>query len=438
MTRPSPRPRRLALGLLAVALLSVGCSYASRSALPVTPISFQSSTLYASDGTVVRTFHAQQNRRVVPLEEMPVHLRDAVIAIEDERFYRHHGVDLRAIVRAMQANADAGGISEGGSTITQQYVKQVLLGDSSKTAERKIREATLALQLERHYSKDRILELYLNAVYFGNGAYGVEAAAQQYFNKDVSTLTLAEDALLAGLIQRPSANDPFLNPSAAIARRNLVLQRVQANHFATDAEVAAAEQEPLHLGDPTVPANERYPAAYFVESVKDWILNDTRFGTTAQARQDLLFGGGLKIQTTLDLKDQAAAEAAANAILPSTSDPDVALVSMEPSTGYIRAMVGGRDFFGAGNAAKFNLANPPAGSGARRARRSSRSSSPKPSPRASSPPPPTPGPPASSCPTPTAARTGTSTTTPTPRRSGRRRWSRPPSTRSTPCSRSSC
>jgi penicillin-binding protein 1A len=363
MTRPHQRHRGRSLGLLVVALTSVGCSYASRSALPKAAVSMQSSTLYATDGTPVHTFHAEENRQDVALEQMPVHLRDAVVAIEDERFYRHHGLDLRAVLRAVRANADAGSVAQGGSTITQQYVKKVLLGDSSKTAERKIREATLAVQLERHYSKDRILELYLNAIYFGNGAYGVEAAAQQYFKKDVGRLTLAEDALLAGLIQRPSANDPFDDPTAALARRDVVLERMRRNHFATDQEIDAALQEPLRLGDPTVPAEERYPAAYFVESVKDWILHDTRFGATAKERQDLLFGGGLKIQTTVDLADQAAAEAAANAILPNTDGPDVALVSMDPKTGAIRAMVGGRDFFGPGSAAKFNLANPPAGYG---------------------------------------------------------------------------
>jgi penicillin-binding protein 1A len=358
MTRPPQRHRGRSLGLLLVALASVGCSYASRSALPKAAVSMQSSTLYATDGTAIHTFHAEENRQDVPLEQMPVHLRDAVVAIEDERFYRHHGVDLRAVLRAVRANADAGGVAQGGSTITQQYVKKVLLGDSSKTAERKLREATLAVQLERHYSKDLILELYLNAIYFGNGAYGVETAAQQYFKKDVGQLTLAEDALLAGLIQRPSANDPFDNPKAALARRNVVLEKMRRNHFATDQEIDAALQEPLRLGDPTVPAEERYPAAYFVESVKDWILHDTRFGATAKERQDLLFGGGLKIQTTVDLTDQAAAEAAANAILPNADkDPDVALVSMDPKTGYIRAMVGGRDFFGPGSAAKVNLAN---------------------------------------------------------------------------------
>jgi penicillin-binding protein 1A len=348
MSPRSPRPRRLATGLLVVALTAVGCSYTSRDALPTAAASMQSSTLYADDGTPIRTFHAEENRQDVTLEQIPVQMRDAVIAIEDERFYRHHGVDVRAVMRAARANVDSNGaVAQGGSTITQQYVKQVLLADTSKTASRKLREAALAVQLERHYSKDRILELYLNAVYFGNGAYGVEAAAQQYFKKDVGQLDLAEEALLAGLIQRPTANDPYDNPTAAVARRNVVLDKMASNHFATQADVDAAKQAPLELGDPTIPSEQRYPAAYFAQAVQDWILHDPRFGATAQQRKDLLFGGGLRIQTTVDLQAQAPG---------GPEDPDVALVSMDPTTGAIKAMVGGRDFFGAGSAAKFNLA----------------------------------------------------------------------------------
>jgi len=365
MLRSPSRPWPALVPVLVVALASVGCSYSSRSALPPTPISVESSTLYAADGTPVYTFHAEQNRRVVPLEDVPRYVQDAVIAIEDERFYRHNGVDLRAIVRAVRENTESGGISQGGSTITQQYVKKVLLRDESRTVERKLEEASTALQLERHYSKERILELYLNAIYFGNGAYGIATASEQYFGKAVQDLTLAEGALLAGLIQRPTATDPYDEPELAVARRNVVLEKVRDNHFATDPVIDAALAEPLTLADPTLPAAERYPAAYFVEEVKQFILDDPLFGATAQDRRDLLFGGGLRIQTTVDLEAQAAAEAAANSILPDDSDPDVALVSLEPDTGYVRAMVGGRDFFGPGAVAKLNLATQgprPAGS----------------------------------------------------------------------------
>ncbi|HEX4866622.1 MAG TPA: PBP1A family penicillin-binding protein [Acidimicrobiales bacterium] len=353
--RPPRRVRLLAVAG-AVLLLTGACTYRSRAVLPVVPTAVESSTVYAADGTLLHTFHAEENRKVVPLDEIPLHVRDAVIAIEDERYYRHSGVDVRAVLRAMRANAQAGTIAEGGSTITQQYVKKVLLQDSSKTFGRKIEEASMALQLERNYSKDRILELYLNAIYFGNGAYGIEAAARQYFGKPVQELTLAEGALIAGLIQRPGATDPYHVPDVALTRRNLVLERMRSNRFATDAEVDAALAEPLTLGSATTPAAERYPAAYFVEEVKQWVLDDPRFGATAQERRDLLFGGGLRIQTTLDLGTQAEAEAAVAAVLPDPAGPAASMVAIEPATGYVRAMVGGRDFFGESTIAKLNLA----------------------------------------------------------------------------------
>ena len=316
----------------------------------------ESSTLYAADGSLVYTFHAEENRKVVPLEEIPVTVREAVIAIEDERFYRHNGVDPRAILRAARTNVEAGATEQGGSTITQQYVKQEILKDDSPTFERKLQEASTAIQLERRYSKDRILELYLNAIYFGNGAYGIEAAAHQYFGKPASELTLEEGALIAGLIQRPGATDPYRAPDAALERRRLVLERMLANEMITDEEAYLAGLAPLQLASGVVPAAERYPAAHFVEEVKQWILDDPRFGATPQARRDLLFGGGLRIQTTIDLAMQAKAEAAVAEILPDPNGPDASLVAVEAATGYVRAMVGGRDFFGTSRIAKLNLA----------------------------------------------------------------------------------
>ena len=357
LRRPSSHPvRHLWVSALGLVVLAAACTYESRAVLPVLPTEVESSNLFAADGTQIYTFHAEENRRVVPLEDIPTHVIDAVIAIEDERFYRHNGVDVRSVLRAVRTNTEAGSIEEGGSTITQQYVKKVLLRDESQTLTRKIEEASMAVQLERRYSKDRILELYLNAIYFGNGAYGIEAAARQYFAKPVRDLTIAEGALLAGLIQRPGDNDPYDAPDQATARRNLVLEQMRANRFADDGAIDAALAEPLTLGSATTPAGERYAAAYFVEEVKQWILDDPRFGTSAQDRRDLLFGGGLRIQTTVDLAQQAAAEAAVAAILPDPAGPSASLVSIEPATGYVRAMVGGRDFFGPGETAKLNLA----------------------------------------------------------------------------------
>jgi penicillin-binding protein 1A len=349
------RPRALAC-LLAVATLSGACSYQARVALPPSVDEIESSTLYAADGTLLYTFHAEENRKVVALEQIPRNVRDAVIAIEDERYYRHNGVDVRAVLRAVRANTAVGGVAEGGSTITQQYVKQELLKDDSQTIERKAQEASIALQLEKRYSKDRILELYLNAIYFGKGAYGIEAAAHQFFGTSAGELTLPQAALLAGLIQRPGSYDPFLNPEGALRRRDLVLRRMLANDFITEEEHDAAKAAPLELASPVVPAAERYQAAYFVEEVKRWILDDVRFGATAKQRRDLLFGGGLRIQSTVDLDLQAEAEYAVAGILPDPAGPSASLVSIEPTTGYVRAMVGGRDFFGEDSTAKFNLA----------------------------------------------------------------------------------
>ncbi len=350
---------KFARSLMCASLLAAGagaCTYQSRALVPAVPVERESSTIYAADGTLITTFHAEENRKVIPLLEIPRHLQDAVIAIEDERFYRHNGVDVRGILRAVRANTEAGAVTQGGSTITQQYVKNVLLADSSQTISRKIEEASMAVQLERRYSKERILELYLNAIYFGNGAYGVEAAARQYFGKTATELTLAESALLAGLIQRPSATDPYKAPEDALTRRNIVLEQMRLQGYASDPEIDASLAEPLHLGSSTTPAGEQYAAPHFVEEVKQWILDDPRFGATPQARRDLLFGGGLRIQTTVDLAAQAAAEAAVATILTNPAGPASSIVSIEPATGYVRVMVGGRDFFGAGDTAKLNLA----------------------------------------------------------------------------------
>lgn len=349
------RSRALAC-LLALATVSGACSYQARVALPPASDEIESSTLYASDGTPLYTFHAEENRKVVALADVPAHVREAVIAIEDERYYRHNGVDVRAVLRAVRANTAIGGVAEGGSTITQQYVKQEILQDDSQTLERKAQEASIALQLEKRYSKDRILELYLNAIYFGRGAYGIEAAAHQFFGTSAAELTLEQGALLAGVIQRPGSNDPFRNPEGALRRRDLVLARMLANGFITQAEHDAAVATPLELGSPEVPAAERYAAAYFVEEVKRWILDDVRFGATAKERRDLLFGGGLRIQSTVDLAAQAKAEQAVAEVLPDPAGPSASLVAIEPATGYVRAMVGGRDFFGEDSTAKFNLA----------------------------------------------------------------------------------
>ena len=359
-TKPRCRPPRavgpaVAQATALVAAILTGCSYQRTDIAPAIPQVSESSRIYAADGSLLTVLHGEQNREVVAYAQLPSSLVNAVVAIEDKRFWNHNGVDLQAILRAAKSNAEAGGIAQGGSTITQQYVKNALL-DPRQTVNRKLEEMSLAWQLERTSSKELILELYLNAIYFGHGAYGVEAAAQTYFGVSVEQLNLAQSAVLAGLIQSPSATDPYLAPEAALARRNVVLGAMVAEAKIGVVEHLAARAEPLHLRQEFT-TSDRFPAAHFVEEVKQFVLGDARFGPSEEARRDLLFGGGLRVYTTIDLALQAQGERAVADILPDPStQPDAALVAVEPTSGRVVAMVGGRDYFGASAYAKVNLA----------------------------------------------------------------------------------
>src|SRR5919112_2699317 len=335
------------------ALLAAACSYAPAGPELEGRRRAQSTTLLAADGSVLTTLDAGEDRQDVDLDRLPRHLIDAVVAIEDARFWSHKGVDLRALVRAAVRNAEEGEVVEGGSTITQQYVKVALL-DPSKTLSRKIEEAVLAVRLERRYSKREILELYLNTVYFGNGAYGVEAAAHEYFGVDAAALTVDQAALLAAVIRSPNAYDPRDHLRRAQRRRNLVLRRMGELDLLPGGPLAKAQASPVVLAQRT--DDERYPAPQFVEQVKRFILRDPRFGATRAERQELLFSGGLRITTTLDPAAQAAAEQSVASVRPPAPGPDAALVAVEPSTGAVRALVGGRDFFSGAPGAKLDLA----------------------------------------------------------------------------------
>lgn len=348
----------------------------------------QSSRVYDRNGTLITELRGEQGRTdVTDINHIPELARNAVIAIEDERFYEHDGVDLKAILRAARSNLSAGGISQGGSTITQQYVGNVFLDRSDQSVTRKIVEYFMARRFEQYFTKDFILLRYLNWVYFGNGAYGIEAAAREYFGPPacqltsatqrasvsitaqasetpclkVSELTLEQSALLAGLIQRPSAFDPYRNPDDARRRRDLVLERMLVNELITDDEYDAALRQPLVLVEDVPILETEYPAAHFVEDVKQWFLANPDFGPTREARTQLLFEGGLDIHTTIDLELQADAEAAVEAILPNNgTNPNVAAVTVGvggDEDGHVLAMVGGRDFFGGDPDSKFNLAS---------------------------------------------------------------------------------
>lgn len=300
----------------------------------------ETSVVYAADGTVLAEWYDEQDRTVVPAETIPRMLKNAAIAIEDRRFYEHKGVDAQAIFRAAFVNSAAGEVQQGGSTITQQTVK-LLATSGERTLSRKIEEALLALSFETHAEKDEILGVYLNTVYFGRGAYGVQSAARRFFGVTAADLTLSQCALLAGCIQSPTRYDPFVNPGAALERRNLVLREMRDQGYITPAEATSALAEPLELTPAEEPASF---APYFVEYVRRDLLE--RLGS------ERLYRGGLRICTTLDPDAQRAAEAAAAAVLPSPDDPEVALASVRYSDGAVVAIVGGRDF----SAEQFDLA----------------------------------------------------------------------------------
>ncbi len=306
---------------------------------PASFLTQRTTVVYAADGSVLAEWHGEQDRTVVTFEEMPPYLRNAVVAIEDRRFYEHHGIDVEAILRAFAANGERGRVEQGGSTITQQVVK-VLFTDGKRTVSRKIREALMANALEARADKAKVLELYLNTVYLGRGYYGVESAAKHYFGKSTSSLSLGEAATIAGVIQSPTRYCPLDHPEAARARRDVVLEQMMEQGYITSEQQAEAEREPMVLRPEVAP---RQNAPYFVEYVKQDLIK--RLGAQR------VYGGGLRVFTTLDPALQKLAEQAALK-LSDKGDPEVALVAVEHADGKVLAMVGGRDF--AEN--QFNLA----------------------------------------------------------------------------------
>ncbi|MDQ4142478.1 MAG: PBP1A family penicillin-binding protein [Actinomycetota bacterium] len=317
------------------------------------------STIRAADGSFLARFY-KENRSPVELEDVSPKLVDAVLAAEDTNFYKHAGYDLRAIARALVVNIDEGEVVQGGSTITQQYVKNTFFRNPARTLERKTRELRLALEVERLYSKREILERYLNTVYLGHGAYGVQAAAETYFRHSAGSLTTREAALIAGLIKAPSDYDPYLHPKKARQRRRYVLDRL----VATDRLPArvAARIAKSGLGVANDPPLLRTRQPYFVGAVRQEILNDERLGPSAGARDKLLHEGGLEIDTTLDRELQREAQRAVEGVLNRRGDPQAALVAIRPKTGEIVAMVGGRDW----STSQVNLALGAAGGGSGR------------------------------------------------------------------------
>ncbi len=329
-------------------------------------LNIASTKIYAADGTLIANLHGEINRDIVRLEAIPQHVQDSVVAVEDERFWQHRGIDLRAITRALLRNVSRpdDGRVEGGSTVSQQLVKNLYFPRPARTMERKLAEARVTFQFEQRYEKPEILEMYLNTIYFGRGVYGIQTAARSYFRKEVSELTLGEAAFLAGLIHEPGRYDvrdgdpPERRTDrlrAGTSRRNLVLSKMTELGFVSPQEAETAAQEELEL-QPRGESEWHYP--YFVDMVLRQLgvlrspgvnLLDPRFdflGETFEERSKSVYRGGLRIYTTLDPKVQDAADEAIQKVLPDDlTQLSAAITAVEPSTGYIRAVAGGRDYY---------------------------------------------------------------------------------------------
>ncbi len=337
------------LGLLGFTAFTYGLLTAIKAQIPaLDPARAQAqqanSYLYASDGkTILAVLRGSQARVVVDSSAISPWVKHAIVAIEDKRFYEHRGIDVHGILRALWADV-TGKPVQGGSTITQQFVKNAINGNAP-TVTRKLKEAALAWQLEQVWTKDKILTAYLNTIYFGNGAYGVEEASRVYFGHNASRMTPAEAALLAGIPEDPSLYDPVAHPMAARERRNLVLYEMYLQHdldrdqYRTAMATPMPKPESVRLG-----ASQSAAAPYFASYVTDQLL------TKYKPRQ--VFGGGLKVTTTIDLGLQKLARQAIQQVLPPSIGPTAALVAIDVHNGDVLTMVGGRNY----HASQFNLA----------------------------------------------------------------------------------
>ncbi len=295
----------------------------------------ESSLVYSSDGKLLAEFYIER-RTFIPHYRIPDHIKRAFIAIEDARFYSHPGVDLIGIIRALYHDITTRSITQGGSTITQQLAKMLFLRPE-RSIKRKLKEAALSIQIEKRYTKDEILGLYLNQAYFGTRAYGIEAASQTYFGKSVNELSIAEAALLASLPKAPSLYSPFKNPERAKERRSTVLRQMLNHRFISRAEYESAEKEPL----PEIPHFRKYEAPYFIEALRHEF--EARYNNE-------LYTSGYRIYSTIDYRMQKAAEEAVTNGIASVEKRvkkgvQAALVAMDIRTGSVKAMVGGSDFW---------------------------------------------------------------------------------------------
>lgn len=331
----------IALCLVVFAGLGFGYIFAAYQSLPAVGNNMRpavSSQVFDSHGRLITTLHSDQNRLPIDINKVPQNLQNAFIAAEDNRFYEHIGIDPIGIFRAIFANLTNRGIAQGGSTITQQLAKNAFLSQE-QTLKRKIQEAMLALEIEHKYSKKEILEMYMNQIYFGQGAYGIQTAAKTYFNKDVNELTLTQCAMLAGLPKSPNYYSPFNNLNEAKKRKNVVLDQMVKYGYVSAAEAEDAKNQDLGLskGHQSKEADEY---ASFIDYVSQQVAK--KYG------DDALYKEGLKIYTTMDVDKQHAAVRAMRNLPNNYTDengltqPQAAIVSIDPKTGHILAMVGGR------------------------------------------------------------------------------------------------
>ncbi|HEY2937756.1 MAG TPA: PBP1A family penicillin-binding protein [Gaiellaceae bacterium] len=338
------------LGVLGLVSFTYGMITAIASQIPALEPARQqhlqvNGIIYASDGhRVLAILRGSQSRVLVETGEIAPIMRQAIVAIEDKRFYEHRGIDVRGMARALWADITQRGAVQGGSTITQQFVKNAYVGNE-RTVTRKLKEAALAWQLEQRWKKDRILTAYLNTIYFGNGAYGIQQAAQTYFGEGASQLTLPRAALLAGIPSDPSLWDPVAHPREARARRDVVLDQMVLQGDVTPQEAAAAKQVPLpRPEDVHLPGTSTTAAPYFTNYVVKQLVD--RYGPKK------VYGGGLRVTTTIDLGLQAIARDAIAKVLPNPDGATAALVALDPRNGHLLAMVGGRNY----HQSQFNLA----------------------------------------------------------------------------------
>jgi penicillin-binding protein 1A len=306
----------------------------------------ETTKIFASNGELLAELHKEENRVLVPISKISDYVKAGVIAMEDKNFYYHHGIDLRGTMRATITNLVKGGKVQGGSTITQQLARNVFLNKSKKIV-RKIAEIILALQLERKYTKEEILEFYLNQVYWGHNAYGIESAANLFFGKSASQLNLAESAVLVGMLRGPELYSPFVNPKKSRWRKEIILKRMLDEQLITEEEYFEAKEMPLILAQRK---KLKYKAPYFTSYVEKQLI--------AMYGEDAVYNNGLKVYTSLDMDLQKKGEAALEHYLAEASKPhwvegeevsslnctQGSILAVEAGTGYIRTWVGGRDF----------------------------------------------------------------------------------------------